>query len=153
MGFSQSMLQTPIKAVTNLAPARLVATGNQTGTYFNGANNSGVGATFTYAAGALTIDSVAVALGDYILLAGQTLAYENGLYQVITLGTSAVGAVLQRRSDFQSIEQMITGAFVNIAAGTVNAGSIWTLVEPLAAAIGVPTVSGANNISFLGVIP
>lgn len=131
-----------------LAAVRLVANTNQSVTYFNGATNNGVGATVTYATGALTIDSVVVALNDYILLAGQTLAYQNGIYQCTVAGATGVAAVLQRRGDFQCIEQIRLGHYVPVAAGTVYGGAMFTVVEPLPAAIGVPSTSGANNINF-----
>ena len=131
-----------------LGAVRLVASSNQSGTYFNGSTNNGVGATFTYATGTLTIDSVTVNLNDYILFAGQTSAYQNGIYQCITVGATGVAAVLQRRGDFQCIEQISGASYCPVAAGTVYAGSMWTVVEPLPAAIGVPVTSGANNINF-----
>lgn len=131
-----------------LGSVRLVAASNQSGTYFNGPTNNGVGATFTYATGALTIDSVAVNLNDYILFAGQTAAYENGIYQCIQVGATGVAAILQRRGDFQCREQIKGGQYVPVSAGTVYGGSMWVVIEPLPAAIGVPLVSGANNINF-----
>lgn len=131
-----------------LASVRLASNANQTGTYYNGPLNNGVGATFTYATGALTIDSVAVNLNDYILLAGQTLAYQNGIYQCTQAGATGIAAVLTRRGDFQSREQIRGGSYVPVSAGTALGGSIWMVVEPLPAAIGVPVVSGANNINF-----
>jgi len=131
-----------------LAAVRLVAASNQSGTYYNGPLNNGVQATFTYATGALTIDSVVANVNDYILLAGQSLAYENGVYQVTTAGATGVAAVLQRRGDFQCIEQIRVGHYVPVGAGTVYGGSMWTVIEPKPAAIGVPVVSGANNIEF-----
>ena len=131
-----------------LGVVRLVASGNQSGTYFNGATNNGVGATFTFATGALTIDSVAVTLNDYILFGGQTSAYQNGVYQCIQAGATGVAAILQRRGDFQCIEQIKGGQYVPVAAGTAWAGSMWVVIEPLPAAIGVPGTSGANNINF-----
>jgi hypothetical protein len=131
-----------------LGAVRLVSNSNQSGTYFNGQTNNGVGATFTYATGALTIDSVAVNLNDYILFAGQTAAYQNGVYQCIQVGATGVAAILQRRGDFQCIEQIKGGQYVPVAAGTVYGGSMWTVVEPLPSAIGNPVVSGANNINF-----
>lgn len=137
-----------LNSFQQLASVRLVATSNQSGTYFNGTLNNGVGATFTYATGALTIDSVAVVLNDYILLQGQTAAYQNGVYQCTTAGATGVAAVLTRRGDFQSREQIQAGAYVNVSAGTVNAGSFFAVIEPLPAAIGVPTTSGANDINF-----
>lgn len=131
-----------------LPAVRLVSSSNQSGTYFNGPLNNGVQATFTYATGALTIDSVAVNVNDYILFAGQTLAYQNGIYQCTTAGATGISAVLQRRGDFQCIEQLRLGHYVPVAAGTAFGGSMWTMVEPKPAAIGVPVVSGANNINF-----
>jgi hypothetical protein len=137
-----------INTFKQLGVVRLVATTNQTGTYFNGPTNNGVGATFTYATGALVIDSVTVNLNDYILFAGQTSGFQNGIYQCIVAGATGVAAVLQRRGDFQCIEQIKGGQYCPVAAGTAFAGSIWTLVEPFPAAIGNPIVSGANNIVF-----
>lgn len=131
-----------------LGSVRLVSNSNQSGTYYNGPLNNGVGATFTYATGALTIDSVTVNLNDYILFAGQTGAYQNGIYQCIAAGATGVAAVLQRRGDFQCIEQIKGGQYVPVSAGTVYGGSMWTVVEPLPLAIGVPVTSGANNINF-----
>ena len=131
-----------------LAAVRLVAATNQTVTFFNGPLNNGVQGTLTYATGVLTIDSVVANLNDYILIAGQTAAYQNGIYQVTTAGAVGVAAVLQRRGDFQCIEQIRVGHYVPVGAGTVYGGSMWTVIEPKPAAIGVPVVSGANNIEF-----
>lgn len=134
-----------------IGACRVVATTNQTGTYYNGPTNSGVGATFTYANGVLTIDSVTSNLYDRILFAGQTLGYQNGIYIVTQLGTSGSPAILTRVGDFQCIEQMRLAHYTPIGAGTINAGSIWTIVEPAPAGVGVPAVSGANNINFANV--
>ena len=140
-----------IEALRNnpqLASVRLAATTNQTGTYFNGQTGNGVGSTLTYATGVLTIDSVTVNLNDYVLLTAQTDAYQNGIYQCTVQGATGVSAVLQRRGDLQSREQIKPGYYVHVYAGTDNAGTVWTVVEPLPAAIGVPVVSGANDIIF-----
>lgn len=131
-----------------LAAVRLVAATNQSGTYYNGDLNNGVGATFTYATGALTIDSVAVALGDYILFSGQTAGYENGIYQCTQAGATGVSAILKRRGDFQCREQINGGAFVPVYAGTTYGGAVFTVVEPLPAAIGAPASGTANDINF-----
>ena len=133
---------------TQLAPVRVVAVVNQSGTYYNGPLNNGVGATFTYSTGALTIDSVVVQINDFVLLMGQTAGYQNGIYQCIVQGATGVAAKLQRRGDLKSIEQIQTGHFVPVEAGTVYGGAVFTIVEPLPLAIGVPVVSGANDIDF-----
>ena len=131
-----------------LAAVRLVAATNQSGTYNNGLLNNGVGATFTYATGALTIDSVSVNLNDYILFSGQSSAYQNGIYQCTQVGATGVAAILTRRGDFQCREQIRGGQYVPVAAGTVYGGSMWTVIEPLPAAIGAPASGTANNINF-----
>lgn len=120
-----------------LTPVRVVATTNQSGTYFNGQLNNGVGATFTYATGALTIDSVLLAVGDSVLLMGQTNDNENGIYVVLNAGAVGIAAVLQRRADFQNIEQIRTGQYVSVGAGTVNAGAMFAVIEPLPAHLGI----------------
>ena len=137
-----------INTFKQLGSVRVVSNSNQSGTYFNGSTNNGVGATFTYATGTLTIDSVLVNLNDFVLLAGQTAGYQNGIYQCTTAGATGVAAVLQRRGDFQCIEQIRGGHYLPVSAGTVYGGAVFTVVEPLPAAIGVPVVSGANNINF-----
>ncbi len=136
----------PIHTNTLLAPCRVAATSNQTGTYANGSLNNGIGATFTYTStGALTIDSVVLSVGNRVLLQNQTSAFQNGIYVVNVAGDSITQAVLQRAPDFQSIEQLKPGSFVPIGAGTVNAGFHFTLVEP------IPAILGTSNITFIQV--
>ena len=137
-----------INTFKQLGTVRVVATSNQTATYFNGPTNNGVGATLTFATGTLTIDSVLVLLNDSVLLSAQTLGYQDGIYQCIVQGAVGVAAVLQRRGDLQCIEQLRLGHYTIAAAGTVDAGSLFSIVEPLPLAIGVPLVAGANNINF-----
>lgn len=130
-----------------LTAVRVVATSNQSGTYNNGPSNNGVGATFTYATGVLTIDSVVVQLGDSVLIAAQTNDNENGIYICITQGAVGVSAVLQRRNDFQSIEQISAGQYVSVGAGTVAAGSLYIVVEPLPGRLGI------DNLILTSAIP
>lgn len=138
-----------LNTFNSLASVRVIATTNQTGTYYNGPTNNGVGAQFTFGTGVLIFEGVTLLLNDYILFAGQTLGYQNGIYQVVVLGTAGTSAVVQRRGDFQCMEQIKTGQFITVEAGSSNAGSIAVVVEPLPSAIGVPNVSGANNINFI----
>jgi hypothetical protein len=138
-----------------LTPVRLVATTNQSGTYFNGTLNNGVGATFTYATGALTIDSVDVVVGDRILLSAQTSANENGVYVCTQAGSTGVSAILQRSADQQCIEQLHTGFYVTVGAGTLNAGTAFVMVEPKPAQLGIDDLTwasepGAGAVTFSG---
>lgn len=133
--------------------ARLVEIANLTATYSNGPTNNGVGATLTFATGTLTIDSVLTVLNDRILLTGQTLAYQNGLYYVSQAGATGVAAILTRAGDMQCIEQFRRSHYCPIGAGTLRGGAIYCIVEPLPAAIGAPVVAGSNDIKFRGAIP
>ncbi len=135
-----------------LTPVRLVSTSNIAGTYYNGPNNNGVGATYTIAASSLTVDSVVAAVGDRILLHTQTATYQQGIYVVKSIGSTVV---LERSADQQSLEQLKAGENVAVGAGTVNAGNFYTLVEPLPVAIGVSAIvwnadPSAGGVSFSG---
>lgn len=142
-----------------LTPVRVVATSAQSGTYYNGPANNGVKATFTYATGALTLDGVAVAVGDRILFAAQTAGLQNGIWVVQQAGATGIAAILERAPDFQSIEQMHPGFYVSVAAGTANKGAIYTMVEPKPAKVGVDSIAfssvpggtGAAALTSLGV--
>ena len=120
-----------------LTPVRLVQVSNLAGTYYNGPNNNGVGATFTVSASSLTVDSVNVNLNDRILLQNQTIGSQNGIY-ICTLISSTV--VLTRAEDQQSQEQIQTGQYVSVEGGTIYGGSFWTIVEPEVQGVGVGTI-------------
>jgi hypothetical protein len=138
-----------------LTPVRVVATSTQTGTYFNGTTNNGVGATFTYATGTLTIDSVVVNIGDRVLLSAQTNANQNGIYVCTQAGATGIAAILQRAADLQNIEQCRTGFYVSVAAGSIQAGDFFTVIEPLPARFGIDSLvfssnPGSGSVSFSG---
>ena len=120
-----------------LTSVRVARTTNLAGVYLNGQLNNGVGATLTAATpAALVIDGVTLNVNDRVLLCAQTNANENGIYVV----TSA-NWVLTRSGDFQNIEQLKTGQFVPVGAGSANSGDIWVLVEPLPAHFGIDALT------------
>lgn len=122
-----------------LTPVRLVATSNVSGTYYNGPSNNGVEATLTVAASSLTIDSVLCNVFDRVLLDAQSSGYQNGIYFVASIGTTVV---LQRAADFQARPQMQEGQYVSVGAGSLNAGNLYVVIEPL------PNNIGVDNIVF-----
>ncbi len=73
-----------------LTPVRVVSTSNISGTYQNCTSNNGVGATLTIAASSLTVDSVALAVGERLLLQTQTNTNEQGIYVVNSIGSTVV---------------------------------------------------------------
>lgn len=135
-----------------LTPVRVVSTSNVSGTYNNGQNNNGVGATLTIAASSLTIDSVVTVVGDRVLLQTQTNTYEQGIYVVRSIGSTVV---LVRSDDMQCRPDMKPGLYVAVGAGSVSAGNFYTLVEPIANNIGVDAIvfnadPSAGGVSFSG---
>lgn len=74
-------------------------TGNLNATYNNGA--SGVGATLTNAGTqvALTVDGILMTVGKRVLIYNQTNQFENGVYEVTTVGDGSTNWVLTRTAD------------------------------------------------------
>lgn len=124
-----------------LSSVRLARNSNLSGTYSNGPNNNGVGATLTIAASSLTIDSVVCAANDRVLLFAQTNGYENGIYFVSSIGATVI---LERAPDFQSFEQMKPGYYVPVAAGTQLGGALFCVVEPQVNVVGTDSITFVN---------
>jgi hypothetical protein len=123
-------------------PACLVATtANLTATYVNG--TSGVGATLTNSGtlAALSIDGVALTVGQRVLVKDQTTALQNGIYTVTNIGSGSVAWVLTRATDFDSASQMIRGNVVEVISGTTNGVTAWMLTS-------VITTVGTDSITF-----
>ena len=80
-------------------PVLVATTGNLTATYNNG--TLGVGATLTNSGSqaALSIDGVAMATNDRVLVWQQTTGFQNGVYVVTTVGDGSTNWVLTRSSD------------------------------------------------------
>jgi len=125
--------------MNDLTPVRLASTVNVSGTYSNGPGNDGLGSTLTIASSTVSIDGVRVAVGDRVLLANQTLAYQNGIYIVREISSSTV---LVRAFDQQCIEQMSAGQCAVVGAGASNAGMIFNIVEP------IPQILGTSDVNF-----
>ena len=133
-----------------LTPARLVATSNISGIYNNGPYDNGIGATLignTF--GQLIIDNIDVSIGDRVLLVGQSSNFQNGVYIVFNPGDSRNEYVLQRTFDSDSSGQLKAGMCISIGAGQINAGSIYALIEPLPANIGIdPIIFLSENVQL-----
>lgn len=136
--------------MNDLTPVRVVSTGNITGTYSNGPTNNGIGATLTIAASSLVVDGVTLAVGDRVLLQGQTTGLQNGIYIVSTISTTVV---LRRAFDQKSIEQLKPGQFTVVGAGTANAGTVFALVEPIPQVIGTDTFVYAPASTLVASVP
>ena len=127
-----------------ISSVRLCSASNIAGTYYNGPSNNGIDATLTLAASTLTIDGVACANGDRVLLLVQTSTFQQGIYEVSGVGSAVV---LTRAYDFQSAAQMVPGYYVPVSAGTTYGGACFTLVEPQVQVVGVDAISFTDNSS------
>ena len=89
--------------------------------------------------GLQTIDSVALAEDDRVLVRSQTTASENGIYY-------ATSGAWVRVSDFDSARDIIQGTLVPVAAGTVYANTVWQLSS-------TGTTIGTSSLAFTQFIP
>jgi hypothetical protein len=96
----------------HLKPAVLAAaTENVTGTYSTLAITASGN-------GALTVDGIAVAAGDRVLLPNQADTTQNGIYTVTNPGSVSAPYVLTRAADFDSNAEIKTGVKIHVAKGT-----------------------------------
>lgn len=73
--------------------------------------------------GTQTIDGVALAVGDRVLVAGQTNAAQNGIY-------NCRATAWERSDDAKKPNDIQLGLTVRILAGTGYAGSTWAMTSP-----------------------
>jgi len=122
-------------------PARVSTVANLAGyTYSNG--TSGVGATLTAGSnGAISIDSISLALNDRVLVANQTTQFENGVYKVTTVGDGSTPAVLTRTSDADSASEL-AGLAIFVTAGTAAETGFVLSTDP-------PITVGTTSLTFV----
>ena len=130
-----------LNSIGKIPPCLVATTDNLTATYVNG--TSGVGATLTNSGTqtAITIDGVALASGDRVLVKNQASALENGIYTVTNIGSVSTNWVLTRSVDFDSASQMNRGNVVDIISGTDNEVTAWMLTS-------IISVVGTDAITF-----
>lgn len=87
-----------------------------------------------------TYDTISLAAGDRILVAGQSIASQNGIYIVQTLGTGGNGTWI-RSFDANSNERVTAGMTTAIEEGTY-VGKTWRLTT------GAPIILGTTELTF-----
>lgn len=133
---------TALGFVTKTA-TRVATTAALTVTYANG--TLGVGATLTNAGAqaALSLDGVAVAAADRVLVKNQASTFENGIYTVTTIGTGSTNWVLTRATDYDEAADVQENDFVLVDQGTANAGVAFLETAP------GPFTIGTSAITFV----
>lgn len=108
--------------------------------YANG--SGGVGATLTESAnGALTVDGIAVAVNDRILVKDQALAFQNGIYVVTATGSGVAVFVLTRTTDADTWNNLV-GAYMFAEQGTANGDKGFFCTSDAGGTL------GTNNVTF-----
>lgn len=122
--FVATAITNALAAFQPLEATYAASTANVVGTYLNGV--SGVGATFTVTAtGAFTIDGVSPPSGSRILFKDQTSGFQNGVYDLTTVGSVGVSPILTRSLDFNTASDMNAGDLIPVINGTVNTVTSW----------------------------
>jgi hypothetical protein len=127
---------------------RVATTANLGATYSNGAGtltNSGTQA-------ALSIDGVALAVTNRVLVKNQTTAAQNGFYKVTTVGNGSTNWVLTRTPDADAASELTAGAFTFAEEGTANGDNGYVLATDGAVTLGTTAItfeqfSGAGQIT------
>lgn len=122
-------------------------TGNLTATYNNG--TAGVGATLTNAGTqvAFTPDGIVATAGDRVLVYNQTNAFENGVYEVTTVGSGSTNWVLTRTTDADTYGLKDPDALGNGDAFFVTSGNTGAGETYVCNTVGVITF-GTTAITF-----
>jgi hypothetical protein len=76
-----------------------------------------------------TIDSVAPALNDRILVKDEATTANNGMYFVSSLGSGGTPWTLTRTTDADTSPEVTAGLFTFVEEGTTNADTGWTLIS------------------------
>jgi hypothetical protein len=92
------------------------------------AAGSGVGKTLTADAnGALSVDGVAVAVGNRLLIKDQAAGADNGIYVVTDAGSAGTPFILTRATDYDQNAEVTAGTYVISTEGTANGDKAWLL--------------------------
>ncbi len=113
------------QGLVTYSATRVATTVPLTVTYANGV--LGVGATLTNAGAqaALSIDGVALAVSDRVLVKNQAAPAQNGIYTVTSIGSGATNWVMTRATDYDQAAEVVQYGVVLSDQGTTNAGILW----------------------------
>ena len=104
--------------------------------------NNGAGTLTADANGALSVDGVAVAVNDRILIKDQSTQTQNGIYKVTATGGASAAFVLTRAPDADTASELTGGTFFFAEEGSSNADNGYVATHN-----GTPTF-GTTNITF-----
>ena len=80
--------------------------------------------------GSLTVDGVALAAGNRLLVKNQDAGAQNGIFTVISAGSAGSAWGITRSTDADTSAEVTSGMYTYVSEGTVNAGSAFVLATP-----------------------
>jgi len=92
------------------------------------------------------VDGVNLSAGDRILVAGQSTASQNGLYDVYTVGSGSNGSWV-RTSDANATGEIDAGMIVMVTEGLLYADTQWKLITDNPIVIGTTSLIFTQNYS------
>ena len=100
------------------------------------------------------VDEVTLAVGNRVLVNGQTDATQNGIYQVQSVGSNvASDGTWVRSTDANVTGEMASGLVVTVSEGYAFKDTVWTLTTDDPVLIGQSVISFQQSTSFsFGVI-
>jgi hypothetical protein len=92
------------------------------------------------------IDSISLTVNDRVLVTGQDTASQNGIYDVVTVGSGTNGTWV-RTSDANATGEIQAGMIVMVTEGAVYADTQWKLITDNPIAIGTTALVFTQNYS------
>jgi hypothetical protein len=126
-------------------------------TYQNG--EEGVGATLVANAnGALSVDGVAVAIGDRVLVKNEAVTANNGVYTVASSGNANGPYILARATDYNAAPEAEAGNSVSVIGGNTLSNTFWLQqtnvqtmgTDPIVFAQFSPSYANGNGLLLTG---
>lgn len=111
------------------------------------ANTYAAGALTEVGTGALTVDGVAVSVGNRILVKNEVAQTNNGIYSVTAAGSGIAAYVLTRVSDYNSSTNVIPGIATYVISGNTLSDDWWALTT--AAPITVGGGGAGSNLTYV----
>jgi hypothetical protein len=89
---------------------------------------------------AISIDGLALSVGDRVLVKDQATTNQNGIYTVTTVGTASVAWVLTRGTD-SDVWNDLVAAVVAVDQGTANDNTVWLSTTALGGTLGTTAIT------------
>lgn len=140
-GVNTEHLQAALRALA-LKPSAIAGSGSTALPANNYVNGSlGLGASLTAVAnGALTVDDIALAANDRVLITGEVDPENNGLYLVIDPGDVSNPYILMRDTSMDTTDEYSGSLVAVLGGGTTYGGTIWVCTSPTGLVVGTDPV-------------